>query len=137
VQFLKCRSQSKTEPSQKLPEYFLRIWQQNSDVFNFTAKIKNQQEWEAFLQSCTLTEKDLDIRVANFVAGVKSGAIERRFIPASPDAFVLRGHLQRSADPFKKPGQHISNDNVDEDVSKYFREADDWPTTTGSEEIDF
>ena len=111
-----------SDTAQKLSAHFLHLWQHNGDIFNFLSRIQKPNDWEAFWKSCTLSEKDLDIRVKNFVDGVKSGAIERRFIPASPDAFVLRGHLQRSAEPYKKQGKTISNDNVD-DTSQYFREV--------------
>jgi hypothetical protein len=111
-----------TETVKKLSSHFIQLWQHNGEVFNFLARIQNPNDWEAFWKSCTFTEDDLDLRVGNFVAAVKSGAIERRFIPASPDAFVLRGWLQRSVDPYKKPDKKISNDQVD-DTSQYFREA--------------
>jgi hypothetical protein len=108
--------------AKKLSSHFIQLWQHNGEVFNFLARIQNPKDWEAFWKSCTFTEEDLDVRVGNFVAGVKSGAIERRFIPASPDAFVLRGGLQRSVDPYKKQDKKISNDLVD-DTSQYFREV--------------
>jgi hypothetical protein len=111
-----------SETAEKLSSHFIYLWQHNPDYFNYLSRIQKPKDWEAFWKSCTLSEKDLDIRVKNFVDGVKSGAIERRFIPASPDAFVLRGHLQRSAEPYKKQGKTISNDNVD-DTSQYFREV--------------
>jgi hypothetical protein len=110
------------ETAKRLSSHFIQLWQGNGDVFNFLARIQNPKDWEAFWKSCTFTEDDLDLRVGNFVAGVKSGAIERRFVPASPDAFVLRGWLQRSVDPYKKQDKKISNDHVD-DTSQYFREA--------------
>ncbi len=109
---------------EKLSAHFIHLWQHNGDVFNYLARIQNPKDWEAFWQSCPLTEADLDARVGNFIAAVKSGTIERRFIPASPDAFVLRGWLHRSVDPYKKQGQQdkkISNDHAD-DISQYFRE---------------
>jgi hypothetical protein len=111
-----------TETARKLSSRFIQLWQSNGDVFNFLARIQNPKNWEAFWKSCTFTEDDLDVRVGNFVAGVKSGSIERRFIPASPDAFVLRGWLQRSVDPYKKQDKKIANDLVD-DTSQYFTEA--------------
>jgi hypothetical protein len=111
---------------ERLSAHFIHLWQHNGDVFNYLARIQNPKDWEAFWKSCPFTESDLDARVDNFIAAVKSGAIERRFIPASPDAFVLRGWLQRSVDPYKKqdkkPDKKIANDQVD-DVSQYFREA--------------
>jgi hypothetical protein len=106
--------------------HFIRRWQQNADVFNFLARLKRPSDWQAFWEQNTMTLEQIDLAIDNFIAGVKSGAIERRFVPSSPDAFVINGWLQRSAEPFKKQGQghRISNDIVaDEDIDKYFREA--------------
>jgi hypothetical protein len=108
--------------AKRLSSHFIQLWQRNGDVFNFLARIQKPKDWEAFWKSCNFTEEDIDVRVGNFVAGVKSGAIERRFVPSTPDGFVLNGWLQRCAEPFKKqPDKRISNDNVD-DVSEYFKE---------------
>jgi predicted transcriptional regulator len=125
----------------KLYEHFLRIWKKNSDVFNFTAKIKNKNDWDDFWAVCDYSETDIDTRMEHYISGVKSGVIERRFIPASPDGFVINGWLQKSVEPFKKQGQkhRIANDNTtDDDVSKYFTEIDNEPAAAQSdEEIDF
>jgi len=127
------QKRSEAEASKKLSEYFLRVWQQNSDVFNFTAKIKNQKDWDAFWKACTYSENDIDNRMGNYISGVKSRDIERRFIPASPDSFVLGGWLQKSAEPFNKSKHRIANDNTtDDDVSEYFTEIEAQP-----EEIEF
>jgi hypothetical protein len=111
---------------QKTPEtlsaHFIQRWQQNADVLNFLARLKRPNEWNAFWEKNTMTLEQIDRAIDNFIKGVKTGAIERRFIPSSPDGFVLNGWLQRSAEPFKKQqDRRISNDNVD-DVSQYFKE---------------
>jgi len=111
-----------SENSESLSSHFIHLWQHNAEVFNYLARIEKPKDWEAFWKACTFTEKDLDVRVGNFVADVKSGAIERRFIPGSPDAFVLKGWLQRCAVPYKNKDSKISNDQVD-DYKQYFREG--------------
>jgi hypothetical protein len=40
----------------------------------------------------------------NYIDGVKNGFIERRFVPRTPDRFVLKGHLNTSDTPYKKGG---------------------------------
>jgi hypothetical protein len=105
-----------------LSQHFIKRWQQNADVFNFLARLKRPNEWNAFWEKNTMTLEQIDRAIDNFIKGVKTGAIERRFIPSSPDGFVLNGWLQRSAEPFKKQqDRRISNDHVD-DVSQYFKE---------------
>jgi hypothetical protein len=38
----------------------------------------------------------------NFADGINSGAIQRRFIPATPDRFVLKGGISRYQEPILK-----------------------------------
>jgi hypothetical protein len=70
-----------------------------------------------------MTLEQIDLAIDNFIAGVKTGTIERRFIPSSPDGFVLNSWITRSLSQFKKQGQHITNDNVPDDINQYFREV--------------
>jgi hypothetical protein len=113
------------ETAKKLSSHFIQRWQQNADVFNCLAGLKRPKDWNAFWERNTMTMKQIDLAIDNFIAGVKSGAIERRFVPSSPDGFVINGWLQRSAEPFKKQGQsqRIANDSEADDIGKYFREA--------------
>jgi len=110
-----------------LSQHFISLWQGNADVFNCLARIKLFKDWQAFWEQNTMPIEQIESAVTNFVQGVKSGAIERRYIPASPDAFVLNGWIARSQSPFLKKGQQqqshrIENDNVsDDDINTYFR----------------
>jgi hypothetical protein len=83
---------------------FIRIWQQNMDIFNSVSRIEKPKEWAAFWENCPYPPGDIKRRMRNFIDGVKSGAIEKRFVPATPDRFVLRGHLNTSDEQYKKPG---------------------------------
>jgi hypothetical protein len=109
-----------------LSSHFIERWQRNANVFNCLARLKRPADWNAFWEQNTMTLEQIDLAIDNFIEGVKSGAIERRFIPASPDGFVLNGWIARSLSQFKKQGQgqRIANDQVDtDDTSQYFREA--------------
>jgi len=135
---LQSKSGIEIKPSQELSEYFICIWKRNSDVFNFTAKIKNQHEWESFWKACTYSVSDIDNRMENYISGVRRGDIDRRYIPVSPDSFVLNGWLQKSEKPFNKQKHRIANDNMtDDDINKYFTEIGDEPSVTQDEDIDF
>lgn len=109
-----------------LSAYFIKRWQGNADIFNCLARIKQPAEWKAFWEKNSFTLEQIDTAINNFIEGVKSGDIQRRYIPSSPDGFIINGWLSRSQTPFKKqtPGHRIANDNVPEDdVSKYFTEV--------------
>jgi hypothetical protein len=122
-----------------LSDHFLLIWKNNPDVFNPHARIKKFKEWQAFWEQNSITMEQIDSAMVNFIDGVNTGAIECKYIPSSPDNFVLNNHLARSQKPYKKPKHHrIANDEMDKkDISKYFREIDDETATTQTENIDF
>jgi hypothetical protein len=104
-----------------LPEYFIRRWQQTPDVFNCLARLKKPNDWDAFWEQNAMTMKQIDLALNNYIEGLRTGAIERKYIPSSPDGFVLNGHLARSIEPYKKPNQRIANDSIPVDeASKYF-----------------
>jgi hypothetical protein len=111
------------ETSETLSAHFIRRWQQNADVFNCLARLKRPKDWQAFWEQNTMTLEQIDLAIDNFIEGVKTDSIERRYIPSSPDGFVLNGWITRSLSQFKKQGQRISNDNAVDDINKYFREA--------------
>jgi len=109
---------------ENLSAHFINLWQSNGEVFNFTARIQNPKEWLAFWEKCAFTREQIETAVQNFVTAIKSGKLERRFIPHSPDAFVLNGNLQRYLTPYA--GKHdtqkrIESDQLTEDeIAKYF-----------------
>ena len=112
--------------SDTLSAYFIKQWQGNADVFNCLARLKHPAEWQAFWEKNSYTKEQIDTAIKNFIEGVKTGDIQRRYIPSSPDGFVINGWLSRCQTSFKKqaPGHRIANDNLSEDdVSKYFTEA--------------
>ncbi|MDR1072505.1 MAG: hypothetical protein LBL45_02370 [Treponema sp.] len=87
------------ETSEKV---FLRIWLRRMDIFNSMARIEKPKEWAAFWEKCPYPPDDIERRMQNFIDGVKNGSIERRFVPRTPDRFVLKGHLNASGAPYKK-----------------------------------
>jgi hypothetical protein len=46
----------------------------------------------------------IDIAMKNFIEAIKSGVLERRYIPANPDTFVLNGWLQKSQERYRERG---------------------------------
>jgi hypothetical protein len=91
--------------------------------------LKQPAEWKAFWKKNTLTLEQIDFAIDNFLEGVKTGAIERVYIPRSPDGFVINGWLQICMEPIKKKkgqgqSQRMANDSAkDDDISKYFTEV--------------
>jgi hypothetical protein len=103
-------NQNDEESGAKAPEneceenkqYFIYLWQSHPDIFNITARIYNPNDFNYWWKKNLITRKEIDIAIKNVVDGVKSGAIERRFIPGSPDKFVINGWIQRSQESFVK-----------------------------------
>jgi hypothetical protein len=103
---------------------FIRLWQSHSDIFNPVAAFRKPKDWAAFWGRSPPSAEQITRAVDNFVAGIKCGAIERRFIPGTPDTFILNGWVQRMQEPARaNGGRKISSDRVPEGkADKYFRE---------------
>ena len=85
----------------------MKLWQTTKDknglcIFQVTATIENPRDWERFWQKSKPTAEQIERAFKNFADGVNSGAIARRFIPATPDRFVLKGGMNRFYDPVSK-----------------------------------
>jgi hypothetical protein len=119
-------SSADKDSPEALSSHFIERWQQNAGIFNSLARLKRPADWQSFWDQNTMAREQIDLALDNFIEGVKAGAVERRFIPSSPDGFVLNGWITRSLSQFKSQGQgrRIANDQVDaDDISRYFREA--------------
>jgi hypothetical protein len=92
------------EKSVSPADHFIRHWQRNEDIFNPLARLKKPNEWNAFWEKSNITTGQIDIAMKNYIEAVKSGAVERRFIPANPDTFVLNGWIQKSQERYRKQG---------------------------------
>jgi hypothetical protein len=74
---------------------FLRLWQQTADVFNCMARIESSKEFDAFWENSKVTCDQVRTAIENFASDIRDGNIDRRFIPAMPDRFVLKGWIQK------------------------------------------
>jgi hypothetical protein len=92
------------EKSSLPADHFIRHWQRNGDIFNPMARIKKPNEWNAFWEAADITIGQIDTAMKNFIEAIKSGAIERRYIPTNPDTFVLNGWIQKSQERYQKQG---------------------------------
>jgi hypothetical protein len=87
---------------EKNKAYFIKQWQSHPDIFNPISRIHNPNDFDYWWQNSNITRKEIDIAIKNVVDGVKNGLIERRYIPGSPDKFIINGWIQRSQEPFVK-----------------------------------
>jgi hypothetical protein len=99
--------------------YFIKLWQANSDTFNPISRLQNFDDFNAWWEKSNVTEKMIEAAVKNVVEGVKNGAIERRYIPGSPDKFVLNGWIHRSQEPYIKKGGPSPPGNPFDDWSNF------------------
>jgi hypothetical protein len=81
---------------------FLYRWKHTGNIFSIFSAVENPKGWAAFWEDCPFSVKQIDECFDNFINAVESGEIERRFIPSTPDRFVLKGWLQKSLLPFGK-----------------------------------
>ncbi len=73
---------------------FLHLWQ-NTPVFSPAAKIESPKEWEAFWAKTDISCAMVRLALENFAADVRNGDIAPRYVPSSPDKFVLHGWILR------------------------------------------
>ena len=92
---------------------FLDLWQRTKDkdgicIFQITAPIENPKDWNRFWEENRPTKEQIEKAFQNFTDGINSGAIQRRFIPATPDRFVLKGGISRYQEPVQNPQEKKS-----------------------------
>lgn len=97
----------KMSEEQKL---FLKLWHTTKDkdgicIFQVTAPIENPKDWKRYWEESKPTKEQIKKAFANFADGINSGAIQRRWIPATPDRFVLKGGITRYLEPVAKDEQ--------------------------------
>lgn len=95
---------SKMPEEQKL---FLKLWHTTKDkdgicIFQVMAPIENPKDWKRYWEESKPTKEQIEKAFANFADGINSGAIQRRWIPATPDRFVLKGGISRYLEPVAK-----------------------------------
>jgi len=86
---------------------FLKLWHTTKDkdgicIFQVTAPIENPRDWKRYWEESKPTKEQIEKAFANFAEGINSGAIQRRWIPATPDRFVLKGGISRYLEPVAK-----------------------------------
>jgi hypothetical protein len=124
-----------------LQSLFVSLWQGNADVFNAFSRLESPESWQAFWRQCNFSPGHIKTAVENVASAVRSGALERRFVPATPDRFVLNGWLQRGLDDFLTPEKRKEQeresrtrqelDKTDELIAEYER-AKEGTTFVGS-----
>jgi hypothetical protein len=80
---------------------FLNYWRHTPDIFNFMARIEYPKDWERFWKSSGTTCEQVKTALENFTAGVRAGDIERRYVPSTPDRFVLNGWILKCQTRFQ------------------------------------
>jgi hypothetical protein len=87
--------------SNEAQKIFLRYWQGAPDVFNWAARLESPNEFKHFWESSGVTVEQVKTALENFIADVRSGAIAPRYVPTTPDRFVLKGWILKCQKPFQ------------------------------------
>jgi hypothetical protein len=75
---------------------FLRIWQTTpGELFNRFAGLERPKDYARYWAQSALTSEEVERRMNNLIADAQSGAMQRRYIPKTPDRFILGGGLER------------------------------------------
>ena len=91
----------KQKGEKDLSKLFIRLWQGHPDEFNIFTRFKDFEAWEKFWKKCNYSPQHIETAVNNVVEAIRRGDILPRYVPKSPDDFVLNGWLLRGLDDFK------------------------------------
>lgn len=102
---------------------FLSLWQSTKDkdgncIFQITAAIEKPRDWMRYWRESAPTAEQIEKAFKNFADGINSGAIQHRFIPATPDRFVLRGGITRYQEPVLKENDKAEKSGGDKLAGK-------------------
>jgi len=86
-----------------ISKYFISLWQSHPDEFNIFTRFKDFDSWKKFWSLCNYSKQQIEIAVKNVVEAVRRGDLARRYVPKTPDDFVLNGWLLRGLDDYKSP----------------------------------
>jgi hypothetical protein len=100
-----------TNLTESLKKHFIKQWQSNADVFNALARLQSPNDFDEWWAKSAVTKDEIDRAIKNVVDGVRTGAVKRRFIPGSPDKFILNGWIQRSQEPYDKDEEKNNEPN--------------------------
>lgn len=103
-------------------KYFLELWNKNADVLGMGMTIERPKDFSKFFENETVTKEYIKSGIDNFVQAVKSGKLDKRFIPSTPDRFVLKNTLERFQKPYSADGKR--NAVYDADHRGEFAEAE-------------
>jgi hypothetical protein len=85
---------------------FLRIWQTTpGKIFNALARIESPKEWARWWSTDPPTCDEVRLVMQNVIEDVRCGTLEVRFIPITPDRFVLGGGFIRHKNRFRQTRQ--------------------------------
>lgn len=103
-------------------KYFLELWNKNADVLGMGMTIERPKDFSKFFENETVTKEYIKSGIDNFVQAVRSGKLDKRFIPSTPDRFVLKNTLERFQKPYSADGKR--NAVYDADHRGEFAEAE-------------
>lgn len=111
------------EESSEEMKLFLKLWQSTKDkdgncIFQITAAIEKPRDWVRYWRESAPTAEQIEKAFKNFADGINSGAIQHRFIPATPDRFVLRGGITRYQEPVLKENDKAEKSGGDKLAGK-------------------
>jgi hypothetical protein len=105
-----------TAQAQELSTFFMKLWHTHSTIFNFSTGIRDMHAWVRTWNNCPFSKDQVEQAITNVVEGVKNKSLLQRYIPKSPDAFVINGWLQRSQAPFKTDEKQTNYDKYNKAV---------------------
>ena len=95
---------------ESIKDYTFSLWNKNADVLGIAQAIERPNDFDAYFDNENVTKETIEKGIAHFVEAVKSGKLQKRFIPATPDRFILKNTLERFQEPMTDKSKSVIYD---------------------------
>lgn len=98
---------------------FLDLWDKNPEIFGIrTQGVLRPKDFESYFSNPFITKEYVTRGMNNFINSVKKGITEKRYIPSTPEKFILGGSLSRFQNPLTDSTKIASDKDIDLDLYK-------------------
>lgn len=102
---------AQTESVETVEKYFFDCWNNTKDksgicIFPVGATVKDTHSWKNFWKNNKVTKEQIQTAFQNIADGLNRGALQRQYIPSSPDSFVSKNWIYKSQTRYTAQGEN-------------------------------
>jgi len=109
-QSFEIKAETKNTIADTPQKYFMQCWNSTKDdtgvcIFPVSSRIKDVAAWRSFWKNNSPTKEQIKTAFENVADGLSTGALQRQYLPSTPDGFVLGNWIYRSQTRYEKRGE--------------------------------